>query len=183
MDSYPGDDRDLACKFVATNVYLTIVIVADIRVVKVRDFVLRHFCSTAVSATIRLCLSRGMNPLLLCSKANYSRTFRHANTISRDVCYVRRVPFTESCLEHRPVFGLSNCRRQVTYIGAWNHYDARSASQTNFDRAIRFEHISRKCLPPNQRTLREVIRTLGNVKMGHSSKFQTPLPASATTAN
>ena len=76
MDSYPGDDRDLACKFVATNVYLTIVIVADIRVVKVRDFVLRHFCSTAVSATIRLCLSRGMNPLLFCSKANYSRTFR-----------------------------------------------------------------------------------------------------------
>ena len=34
MDSYPGDDRDLACKFVATNVYLTIVIVADIRDVK-----------------------------------------------------------------------------------------------------------------------------------------------------
>ena len=76
MDSYPGDERDLASKFVAANVYLAIVIVADIRVVKVRDFVLRHFCSTAVSATIRLCLSRGMNPLLLCSKANYSRTFR-----------------------------------------------------------------------------------------------------------
>lgn len=56
MDSYPGDDRDLACKFVATNVYLTIVIVADIRVVKVRDFVLRHFLRHS-----RLCNSTVMS--------------------------------------------------------------------------------------------------------------------------